>query len=111
MSNYEAFRRRQNSQSIYSVPTAAMLGGDFSGLGTTIYDPSNKTPFPGNAIPTNRIDPISKKLLNYYNSANVAGAGLTSNYVQSNASPQNRDGFVLRHGFRRILQIAMVRPV
>ncbi len=99
MSNYEAFRRRQNSQSIYSVPTAAMLGGDFSGLGTTIYDPSNKTPFPGNAIPTNRIDPISKKLLNYYNSANVAGAGLTSNYVQSNASPQNRDGFVLRLDF------------
>ncbi|HTS62158.1 MAG TPA: TonB-dependent receptor [Candidatus Acidoferrales bacterium] len=99
MANYEAFRRRQNSQSTYSVPTAAMFGGDFSGLGTTINDPHTKAPFPGNVIPTNRIDPISKQLLGYYNSANVPGAGLTSNYVQSNAFPQNRDGFVLRLDF------------
>src|SRR6266567_4224400 len=77
MANYEAFRRRQNFQSLYSVPTAAMFTGDFSGLGTTVYDPTTKSPFPGNIIPSNRIDPISKKLLNYYNSANVPGAGLT----------------------------------
>jgi hypothetical protein len=99
MANYEALRRRQNSQSIYSVPTAAMFGGDFSGLGTTIYDPTTKAPFQGNVIPTSRIDPISKKLLNYYNPSNIPTAGLTSNYVQSNASPVNRDGFVLRMDF------------
>jgi hypothetical protein len=99
MANYEAFRRRQNTQGLYSVPTAAMFGGDFSALGTTIYDPSTKTPFANNTIPTNLIDPISKKLLNYYNSANVPGAGLTSNYVQSNGAPVNRDGFVLRLDF------------
>ena len=32
MANYEWKRQRQNSQGIYSVPTAAMFGGDFSGL-------------------------------------------------------------------------------
>src|SRR5690349_7335879 len=99
MANYEAFRRRQNFQSIYSVPTAAMFGGDFSGLGTTLYDPTTKTPFVGNVIPPNLIDPVSKKLLNYYNSSNVPGAGLQNNYVQSNAAPVNRDGFVLRMDF------------
>jgi len=99
MGNYEAFRRRQNTQGLFTVPTAAMFGGDFSGLGTTIYDPATKTPFPGNAIPSNRLDPISKKLLGFYNAANVPGAGLNSNYVQSNGAPVNRDGFVLRMDF------------
>jgi hypothetical protein len=99
MANYEALRKRQSSQGLYSVPTAAMFNGDFGALGTTIYDPNTKTPFPGNVIPSSRIDPISKKLLNYYNSANVPGAGLTNNYVVSTGSPLNRDGFVLRMDF------------
>src|SRR5580700_8552496 len=89
MANYEAFRRRQNFQSIYSVPTAAMFTGNFSGLTTTIYDPTTKQPFAGNIIPTNRLDPISQKLLKYYAPANVPGAGLTSNFVRSDSAPQN----------------------
>jgi Carboxypeptidase regulatory-like domain len=99
MANYEALRRRQNFQSVYSVPTAAMFAGNFSGLNTTIYDPTTRTPFAGNVIPTNRIDPISQKLLQYYAPANVPGAGLTSNYTRSTAAPNNRDGFVLRMDF------------
>ena len=41
MSNYEKRVQRQNSQGTYSVPTAAMFGGDFSAWGTTIYDPDS----------------------------------------------------------------------
>ncbi|MDQ2900495.1 MAG: carboxypeptidase regulatory-like domain-containing protein [Acidobacteriota bacterium] len=99
MANYEALRRRQNFQSIYSVPTASMFTGDFSGLNTTIYDPTTQQPFPGNIIPSNRIDPISKKLLQYYTPANIAGNALQNNYVRSEASPNNRDGFILRMDF------------
>jgi hypothetical protein len=99
MANYEALRQRQNSQAIYSVPTAAMASGDFSGYSAAIYNPSTKQPFPGNVIPSNLIDPISKKLLAYYPAANVATTKLANNYVQSNASPLNRDGFVLRMDF------------
>src|SRR3989441_1607908 len=89
MANYEALRRRQSFQSIYSVPTSAMFGGNFSGLNTTIYDPTNKTPFAGNIIPSSRFDPTSQKLLPYYAAANVAGAGssLTNNFVRSSAAP------------------------
>src|ERR1700686_4866202 len=54
MANYEAFRRRQNFQSTYSVPTAAMFAGNFSGVNATIYDPTTKQPFPGNIIRTTR---------------------------------------------------------
>ena len=99
MANYEALRQRQNFQSIYSVPTAAMFSGDFSGIANTIYDPLTKLPFPGNVIPASRIDPISKKLLQYYAPANVPGAGLQNNFVRSDAAPRNRDGFVLRMDF------------
>jgi hypothetical protein len=97
MANDEWLVQRQNFQSVYSVPTAAMFGGDFSQLGTTIYDPTTKAPFTGNSIPPTSINPISKALLKYYNSATLPG--LTSNYVQNSASPLNRDGFVLRMDF------------
>jgi hypothetical protein len=99
MANYEALRRRQNFQSIYSVPTAAMFNGDYSGQTGIIYDPSTKEPFPNNMIPTNRIDPIAKKLEPYYATANVPGTALANNFVRSSSSPLNRDGFVLRLDF------------
>ena len=50
-----------------------MFGGDFSApLHDHLRSAATKAPFPGNIIPADRIDPISKKLLNYYPSANVA---------------------------------------
>jgi hypothetical protein len=95
LANYEAFRQRQNFQSSpFTVPTAAMFNGDFSALPKTIYDPNGKAPFPGNMIPAGRIDPISKKLLQYYQSANIAS--LSNNFVRSSASPINKDQFMLR---------------
>jgi hypothetical protein len=97
MANDEWLVQRQTLPTTYSVPTAAMFGGDFSGLGTTLYDPTTKAPLTGNVIPASSINPISKALLKYYNSATLPG--LTNNYVQDNASPLNRDGFVLRMDF------------
>ena len=103
MANDEWKTQRQNSQGTYSVPTAAMFGGDFSALGTIIYDPTSatngatKTPFAGNKIPPSMIDPISKKFLNYYVPSNLPG--LSNNYTQMNSSPNNRDEFTLRMDF------------
>src|SRR5450759_1678819 len=103
MANDEWKSQRQNSQGTYSVPTPAMFTGDFTALGTTIYDPNTgangatKAPFPGNIIPSNRIDPVSKKFLNYYVPSNLPG--LSSNYTQMNSSPNNRDAFTLRMDF------------
>jgi hypothetical protein len=97
MANYEALRKRQDFQALYSIPTAAMESGDFSAYSKTLYDPSTKTPFPNNVVPPNLIDPISQKFLKYYPTRpNVPGAGLANNYVQSQSAPRNRDGFVLR---------------
>jgi Carboxypeptidase regulatory-like domain len=94
MSNYEALRRRQNFLSTYSVPTQAMFNGDFSELSTPIYDPLTQQQFKDNKIPSDRLNPLSVKLLQYYNAATLPG--LTNNYVQFNSAPVNRDGFVTR---------------
>src|SRR3989441_2512875 len=81
MGNYESFRQRRQVQAIYSVPTAAMQAGDMSAVATPIYDPNTHvrnadgtvtaTQFPGNVIPSNRINPISQKLLAFYPAANL----------------------------------------
>jgi hypothetical protein len=97
MANDEWLVQRQNFQTVYSVPTAAMFGGNFSQLGTTIYDPTTKAPLNNNTIPASQISPLSQELLKYYDPATLPG--LTNNYVQSDASPFNRDGFVLRMDF------------
>ena len=97
MANDEWLIQRQNFQQAYSVPTPLMFQGNFSQLASILYDPTTKQPFQGNIIPPNMINANSQKLLKYYNSSTLPG--LTSNYVQNNASPFNRDGFVLRMDF------------
>jgi hypothetical protein len=99
MGNFEALRRRQTTQAIFTVPSAKMFTGDFSEiLGTTIiYDPLTGQPFPGNVIPSNRIDPLSQSLLQYYHSSTLPG--LTNNYVQDNSQPYDRKGYVVRADF------------
>lgn len=107
MGNYEAFRQRRQSQALYSLPSAAMRGGDFSEIPGGIFDPLTRTvaadgtvtslPFPGNIIPANRIQGISKKLLDYYPSPNLVGSSpRVNNFQQPQGAPINRDQFILR---------------
>jgi len=53
-----------------SVPTERLRRGDFAGTAAVIHDPltgnadgSGRTPFAGNVIPANRIDPIARKIV------------------------------------------------
>jgi hypothetical protein len=104
MANDEWKIQRQNSQALYTLPTAAEEGGNLGALSAIIYDPSTasatgagKSPFPGNVIPTQRLDPISQKFLNYYAAATLPTA--TNNYPLFVNSPLSRDGFTLRMDF------------
>lgn len=82
-----------------TVPTEAMRNGDFSALlplNILIYDPATavqngarvqRTPFPGNIIPSNRINPIAREVLKYYplpNQTGTANNGLQNNYLSNN---------------------------
>ncbi len=75
-----------------TVPTPEQVRGDFSrltdaaGVLTRIYDPATynpatrtRTPFPGNIIPSSRIDPVGGKIASYFPAptkapTNLAGA-------------------------------------
>lgn len=87
--NYDAFRERRLSQSTITSPTALERAGNFSDTRTAngaliqIYDPMTtrsegagfvRTPFAGNVIPANRIDPVSRNILTYYPMPNLPGA-------------------------------------
>jgi hypothetical protein len=96
---YEGFRLRQDINSLTTVPVPAFLNGNFSSLKTTIYQPGTKTPFPGNIIPANQIDPAGKALLSYYpnpTSPTVAGAAPSNNYLFSEIRKERMDEGSLR---------------
>jgi hypothetical protein len=104
MANDEWKIQRQNSQALYTLPTAAEEMGNLGALSTTIYDPNTgnstgagKTAFPGNVIPSNRLDPISLKFLNYYAAAALPTS--QNNYPLFVSSPLSRDAFTLRSDF------------
>ena len=75
-----------------NVPDNPFRTGDLSGDPTHIvYDPTtgtqdgsgqNRDPFPGNIIPTNRINPISAKILGYlpFTNENVVPTSQTNDY-------------------------------
>ena len=92
-SNYETLVQRQSSQAVFSVPTAAMQQGNFTGF-ATIYEPGTGGQFPNDTIPASMINPISQKLLAYYPAATLPG--YDNNYTQNVESPFNRSMFLIR---------------
>ena len=72
--DYERLPRRSpGSLTSANVAPPAQVQGDFSG-GPTIYDPTNGSPFPGNAIPANRVDPVARKIADALPKPNTLGA-------------------------------------
>ena len=112
--NYEGYRDYKNSTPVLiTVPTTAMRSGDFSGildgrnlgkdplgspiLENTIYDPGTRTlvngqilttPFPGNMIPANRIDPSAAKVQALFPLPQRSGN--LNNYTQVYPNPKTQ---------------------
>lgn len=71
--SYEGLRQDRSTFVGTFAPTQAMFQGDFSALATPIYNPfsydprtGKRQPFTDNVIPPDLINPVSKKLLQYY---------------------------------------------
>src|SRR5262245_54915939 len=82
---YEHLRDVQPEPANYTVPTEKMRNGDFSEFPTLIYDPSTvtgttgaRTPFTGNLIPAQRINPVAAAYTKFYPLPNKSGT--ESNY-------------------------------
>jgi len=122
---WEGFRLRQGQSYVYSVPTDAMRTGDFSNVRNSsgalvpIYDPLttcgrlgnpgcakdasgndviSRSPFPGNVIPTSRLDPAAKVLENFWAHPNSPGANFTNvnNYTANASVGGNNDEYTAR---------------
>jgi outer membrane receptor protein involved in Fe transport len=98
--NWERFdRKRDSPQRLVSIATDALRRGDFSGTAVTIYDPASnpdptlRTPFPGNIIPADRIDPGSQWLIDRMPPPNVAGAAFVNNFTAKGKISYKRDNF------------------
>jgi hypothetical protein len=101
---YEGFKDAYATPAFFTVPTTDEINGDFSHLlslnngskNYTLYDPNtavlngtviNRTAFPGNQIPANRLNPIAVNFLKTYMPApNTAGVYDDTNNFNS---PEN----------------------
>lgn len=73
--DYQGHRETQGQTFLSTVPTLAMRAGNFSELTRVIYDPLTGQPFPGNIIPSNRIDTVARNILTQlYPEPNTAGS-------------------------------------
>ncbi len=90
--NFEQFRETQYVGFTDTVPTNAYRGGDFSGaivadgnrqlttingapaFAGQIFDPTNGQPFPSNAIPSSRFDPVALKIQSLIPLPNLPGS-------------------------------------
>ncbi|MGI8742511.1 MAG: carboxypeptidase regulatory-like domain-containing protein [Bryobacteraceae bacterium] len=95
---YENIMIDQPAGSIMTVPTVEQRRGDFSALlsqNIRIYDPLTavgasggriqRTAFPGNIIPSERLSPIALNVLKYYPLPNATGdAQGAGNYISTN---------------------------
>ena len=87
--DYEGYRLTQGVPTVITVPTVKMRNGDFSELSQLIYDPTTtpRTPFPGNAIPAGRINPIARTYMQMY--PLPTASGLANNFSYTGLKTQN----------------------
>ena len=98
--SYQGVRQVTPSATYYTVPTAAMRTGDFSGAGALIYDPSTintagaRQPFPGNTIPASAFNPVGAKILSYYPTPTLAG--IVNNFFSQEPSTATAEDYSVR---------------
>jgi hypothetical protein len=111
MFNYEGYREGTPRPQTLSVPAKEFLDGDFSknvdgqGRLITIFNPASghdvngvwtRDPFVGNRIPQQQINPIGKKILGFFPTANVhtsADDYTVNNYYFAGADALDKDRF------------------
>lgn len=86
------------------VPTAAQRNGNFANMTTQLVDPNNNQPFPGNVIPSSRLDPVAQKVLAYIPTATSADGLLF--YQRGDKQTDNQYLFRIDHQFNEKHQLS-----
>jgi len=96
---YEGVRRRQVFTSQQQVPIEAFRRGDFSSILLPLRDPENRPlpTFPGNVIPSNRINPVAKRILDRGSfPLPTPGLAAPNNYLAVNPFPNDVNQYNVR---------------
>jgi trimeric autotransporter adhesin len=95
--NYQGNRNRNPFHQDAALPTLEQRNGDFSGTMVrgapiTIFDPATGAPFPGNVIPSTRVNPAAAGLLKYFPAPLYAGIVQNYQYVTSSLNSSDSLG-------------------
>ena len=100
--NYEGQRAARGLTIPINVPSAAMKRGDFSDIGTIIYDPLTldeetglRQPFPGNIIPPDRISQQASYINQFFPDPTLSG--FTGNFIASADRIRDKDQYSARY--------------
>jgi hypothetical protein len=103
--DYQGTRIRQSQTDLSIVPSVLERSGNFSDLPGQIFDPTTtgktplgklvRTPFSGNIIPPERLDPAALKIINLFPLPNRPG-GQSFNFVYNPVLSNNQDSFDIR---------------
>lgn len=99
--SFESFKGSQTTRVFNpTVPLDAWRSGDFSAMSTPVNDPLTGAPFPGNRIPTSRLNPVSTAMQNRFYPVPNFGSGTalqSQNYRQNLSLPaMKQDYWVVR---------------
>jgi len=101
--DYQGTQSEVGGSQLLTVPTALARTGNFSEYGSNIYDPltgvpANRSQFPGNVIPQNRLSPQALAILKLLPLPNRAGVenGTRLNYAASGSEVFDNDTFDVR---------------
>ncbi len=93
-------KERRQESFFNIVPAAAYKTGNFAALGRALYDPDNGQPFPGNVIPSARIDRNALGYAKMYPDPNfIDAAGRNSFFLQGRKDNTDEKNFRVDHNF------------
>jgi hypothetical protein len=101
--DYQGWRYTDGGSKLLTVPTALARTGNLSEYGVNIFDPltgnpSQRTQFPGNVIPTGRLSPQAQRILALLPLPNTTGTvnGTRDNFISQGSETFNSDAFNTR---------------
>lgn len=96
--DFEGMRYHSGTTVQNTVPTAAMRAGNFAAEAGTIRDPLTNEPFANNQVPDARINPVGRRLLQFFPLPNFGTSPrqVTNNFRENRAAPVRSDQYDIR---------------
>jgi hypothetical protein len=96
--SWEGLRERKALTTTGVLPDSQQRAGDLSNVTSPVVDPFTKTPYSGNKLPTNLLNPLSVRILNdFYPPPNAAG---TLNFISNEGRRSDSDQYHGRVDFQ-----------